>query len=40
MNFDMGDFDPLPEALRLHYDGETSKNLEVDLTTGSVEVLE
>jgi beta-lactamase regulating signal transducer with metallopeptidase domain len=32
--------DPLPEALRLHYGGGTSKELIVDLTAGTVEVLE
>lgn len=32
--------DPLPEALRLHYNGGTAKDLAVDLTTGTVEVLE
>ncbi|MEA5016650.1 MAG: hypothetical protein VB099_19020 [Candidatus Limiplasma sp.] len=32
--------DPLPEALRLHYDGGAAKELKVDLTAGTVEALE
>ncbi len=32
--------DPLPQALRLHYDSGTAKDLKVDLTASTVEVLE
>lgn len=38
--FALGKDDPLPEALRLHYDGGTAKELKVDLIAGTVEVLE
>ena len=38
--FALGKDDPLPEALRLYYAGGTAKDLKVDLTAGTVEVLE
>ena len=38
--FVLGKDDPLPQALRLHYNGGTAKELKVDLTAGTVEVLE
>lgn len=38
--FALGKDDPLPEALLLHYDGGTAKELKVDLTAGTVEVLD
>ena len=36
--FALGKGDPRPEALRLHYDGGTAKELIVDLVAGTVEV--
>lgn len=40
LTFALGKDDPLPEALRLHYDGGAAKELKVDLNAGTVEVLE
>ena len=38
--FALGKDDPLPEALRLRYEGGTAKEIKVDLVTGTVEALE